>query len=122
MLQGFVVPQLENFPIKFGFGPQVSLRSRTDESVGRTGWGAGAAAVAYGFAGNLSYGAIFGHRWGQDSFSLSTIQPIVFYNTDLLDWSGKAGDRWQMPVGLAVGKTLALDGSYAVDVNLGGIA
>ncbi len=135
MLQGFVVPQLENLPIKFGVGPQVSLRSRTDDVVGGPGWGAGAAAVAFGFAGDLSYGAIFGHHWGEDSFSLSTIQPIVFYNTDLLggsyfgynnsityDWSGKAGDRWQVPVGLTVGKTFALDGGYAVDVNLGGYA
>lgn len=135
MLQGFFVPQLENSPIKFGVGPQVSLRSRTDDVVGGPGWGAGAAAVAFGFAGDLSYGAIVGHHWGEDSFSLSTIQPIVMYNTDLFggsyigynnsityDWAAKAGSRWQVPVGLIVGKTFALDSGYAVDVNLGGYA
>lgn len=133
MLQGFVVPQLENSPIKFGFGPQVSLRSRTDDAVGGPGWGGGLAAVAFGFAGDLSYGGIVGHHWGEDNFNLSTVQPIVFYNTDLLggsyvgynnsityNWTANAGDRWQVPVGLTVGKTFALDGGYAVDVNLGG--
>lgn len=135
MLQGFFVPQLENSPIKFGFGPQVSLRTRTDEAVGGPGWGGGLAAVAFGFAGDVSYGGIVGHHWGEDNFNLSTIQPIVMYNTDFLggsyvgynnsityNWTANAGDRWQVPVGLTVGKTFALEGGYAIDANLGGYA
>lgn len=135
MLQGFIVPQIENAPIKFGFGPQVSLRSRTDDVVGGPGWGAGFAAVAFGFAGNLSYGGIVGHHWGEDNFNLSTLQPIVMYNTEFLggsyigynnsityNWTANAGDRWQVPVGLTVGKTFLLDGGFAVDANLGGYA
>ncbi|WP_420413722.1 hypothetical protein [Roseibium sp.] len=133
ILQGFFVPQIEGLPIKFGVGPQVSLRSRTDSVVGGPGWGAGLAAVAFGFAGDLSYGGIFGHHWGQNSFSLSTIQPIVFYNTQFLggsyfgynnsityDWSAKAGNRWQVPVGLTVGKTFVLESGTAIDANFGG--
>ncbi len=132
MAQGFFVPQLEDFPVKFGFGPQVSLRSRTDDAVGGPGWGAGAAAVFFGFAGDISYGGIFGHHWGQDDFSLSTIQPILMYNTPFLggsyigynnsityDWSARAGNRWQVPVGAVVGKTFAFDSGHAIDVNLG---
>lgn len=135
ILQGFVVPQIENAPIKFGFGPQVSLRSRTDDAVGGPGWGGGLAAVAFGFAGNLSYGGIVGHHWGEDNFNLTTVQPIVFYNTEFLggsyigynnsityNWTANAGDRWQVPVGLTVGKTFLLDGGFAVDANLGGYA
>ena len=133
LLQGFVVPQIENAPIKFGIGPQVSLRSRTDDAVAGPGWGAGLAAVAFGFAGNLSYGGIVGHHWGEDNFNLTTLQPIVFYNTDFLggsyvgynnsvtyNWTGDAGDRWQVPLGLTVGKTFLFDNGFAVDTNIGG--
>jgi hypothetical protein len=72
MLQGFFVPK-SNSSIKFGFGPQVSLRTRTDEVIGGPGWGGGVAGVAFGFAGSLSYGGIIGHHWGQDSFNLTTL-------------------------------------------------
>lgn len=135
MLQGFFVPELDNSPIKFGVGPQVSLRSRTDDVIGGPGWGAGVAGVAFGFAGDLSYGALVGHHWGQDNFNLTTVQPIAMYNTGFLggsyfgynnsityNWTAKAGDRWQVPVGLTVGKTFLLDGGYAIDANLGGYA
>lgn len=131
-LQGFLVPQLDS-SLKFGFGPQVSLRTRTDEVVGGPGWGAGLAAVAFGFAGNLSYGALLGHHWGEDEFNLTSIQPIAMYNLELLggsyvgynntityDWSAKSGDRWQVPLGLTAGKTFVLQGGYALDVSIGG--
>ncbi|QDG77698.1 hypothetical protein [Labrenzia sp. PHM005] len=133
MLQGFFVPQIEGLPIKFGVGPQISLRSRTDSALGGPGWGAGAAAVAFGFVGDLSYGAILGHHWGQDNFNLSTIQPIVYYNTKLFggsyigynnsityNWTADSSDAWQVPVGLTVGKTFALDNGMAIDASLGG--
>ncbi|MEP2703401.1 MAG: hypothetical protein ABJQ71_18560 [Roseibium sp.] len=132
-LQGFFVPQLEGLPFKFGVGPQVSVRSRTDTVVGGPGWGAGAAAVAFGFAGNLSYGAIASHHWGQDNFNLSTLQPIVLYNTEFLggsyfgynnsityNWTAKSSDKWQVPVGLTVGKTFVLENGTAIDANIGG--
>lgn len=131
-LQGFFVPKTES-SIKYGFGPQVSLRTRTDSVLGGPGWGGGLAAVVFGFAGQLAYGGILGHHWGQDSFSLSTIQPIVFYNMKLFggsyigynnsityDWSASGSDAWQVPAGLTVGKTFILRSGYLLDVNLGG--
>ncbi|MXN63859.1 hypothetical protein GR183_02995 [Stappia sp. GBMRC 2046] len=134
MLQGFFVPQTGG-DLKFGFGPQVSLRTRTDEVVGGAGWGAGLAGVVFGFAGDLSYGALIGHHWGQDNFNLTSMQPIVLYNTELFggsyfgynnsityNWTAKAGDRWQVPVGLTAGKTFVFDSGYALDVSLGGYA
>ena len=132
MLQGFIVPETKG-SLKFGFGPQASLRTRTDEVLAGPGWGGGLAAVAFGFAGPVSYGGILGHHWGQDSFSLTTIQPIVFLNTEFLggsyigynnsityDWSAKGSDAWQVPVGLTVGKTFILNSGYMLDINLGG--
>lgn len=132
MAQGFFVPETDG-DIKFGFGPQVSLRTRTDPAVGGPGWGAGIAAVFFGFAGDLSYGALFGHHWGQDNFNLTTLQPIAMYNTDLLggsyigynnsvtySWTAKSGDRWQVPLGLTFGKTFVLNGGYALDASIGG--
>lgn len=53
MLQGFFVPDTDS-GIKFGLGPTISLKTRTDDKVGGPGWGAGAAAVAFGFVGDLS--------------------------------------------------------------------
>jgi len=134
ILQAFFVPETDG-AIKFGFGPQVSLPTRTNSVLAGPGWGGGFAAVAFGFAGNLSYGGIIGHHWGQKSFSVTTIQPIVMYNMDLFggsylgynnsityNWSGKAGSRWQVPVGLTFGKTFVLDGGYAVDASIGAYA
>lgn len=131
-LQGFFVPQTDG-ELKFGLGPQVSLRTRTDEAIGGPGWGAGAAAVVFGFAGDLSYGGIIGHHWGQDGFNLTTVQPIAMYNLELFggsyigynnsityDWSAKAGNRWQVPLGLTAGKTFLFESGYALDISLGG--
>jgi len=131
MLQGFFTPKTES-SIKFGFGPQFSVRTRTDDVAGGPGWGGGLAGVAFGFAGPLSYGVIVGHHWGQESYNLTTVQPIVFYNTELFggsyigynnsityDWSASGSNAWQVPVGLTVGKTFILESGYMIDVNLG---
>lgn len=134
MLQGFFVPQTTG-DIKFGAGPQFSLRTRTDEAVGGPGWGGGLAGVVFGFAGSLAYGGILGHHWGQDDFNLTTIQPIVFYSLELFgesgyyagynnsityDWSAKSGNQWQVPLGATAGKTFLFESGYALDINLGG--
>jgi hypothetical protein len=86
MIQAFIVPQTDG-DIKFGFGPQVSVPTHTDSILAGPGWGIGAAAVAFGFAGDLSYGGILGHHWGENGFSLTTVQPIVMYNMDLFGGS-----------------------------------
>lgn len=119
--------------IKFGIGPQVSLRTRTSDQVGGPGWGLGAAAVLFGVAGNVSYGGIVGHHWGQDGFSLSSVQPLVFYNLQSLpggyvaynntityNWDAPSSDRWQVPLGLSIGRTVPVGSSgHALDLSLG---
>jgi hypothetical protein len=132
VIQNFIVPQ-SDADFKFGFGPQFSLRTRTHEEVGGPGWGAGLAVVGFGFAGDFSYGGIIGHHWGQAGFNMTTIQPMIYYNSPRFvgsylaynnsithDWSASNhGDAWQVPLGLTIGKTFLLDGGNSLDLNLG---
>ena len=131
MAQAFFVPETKG-SLKFGFGPQVSLRTRTDEAVGGPGWGGGAAACVFGFAGPVSYGGIVSQHWGEDDYTRTSLQPIIFYNTDFLggsyvgynnsivyDWEAPADDEWLVPAGLTVGKTFILGGGFMIDVNAG---
>jgi len=131
MAQTFFVPDTK-YDIKFGIGPQVSLRTRTCEATGGPGWGVGFGACVFGFSGALSYGGILSQHWGQDGYNRSSLQPIVFYNMDLFggsyvgysnsivyDWSAPANEGWLVPVGLTAGKTFLLDGGCMVDANAG---
>ncbi len=132
ILQSFITPQT-NADIKWGLGPQVSLRTRTSDQVGGPGWGAGFGAVVFGSAGSLAYGALASHHWGQNDFSLTSMQPIAFYNIAAFggsylgysnsvtyNWNAESGDRWQVPLGLTFGKTFVLGGGYALDASVGG--
>ncbi len=132
MLQSFITPRTDA-DVKWGVGPQVSLRTRTSDQVGGAGWGAGFGAVVFGGVGSLAYGALTSHHWGQDDYSLTTLQPIAFYNLDVFggsyvgysnavtyNWNADSGDRWQVPLGLTVGKTFDVGGGYALDMSLGG--
>lgn len=128
ILQAFYVPKVDG-GIKFGFGPQVSLPTRTSSALAGPGWGIGASAVAFGFAGNLSYGGIVGHHFAESGFSVTTVQPIVLYNTEFLggsyfgynnsityDWKA---DQLTVPLGLTFGKTVVMESGLAVDFFVG---
>lgn len=129
--QLFITPQTSS-SIKFGVGPQVSLRTRTNQRAAGPGWGAGVAGIVFGNAGPLSYGAITHHHWGQDNFSLTSVQPILMYNFESIpglyagynntmtyDWSAAAGNRFQIPLGAMVGKTFPIGDGRALDLSLG---
>jgi hypothetical protein len=129
IVQSFFVPETDS-PIKFGIGPQVSMETRTDSLLAGPGWGGGVSAVAFGFAGDLAYGGIAGHHWG-NKFSVSTIQPIVFYNMELFDgsyigysnsitynWNATSNNGLLAPVGLTFGKTFVGD-AVNIDFNVG---
>ncbi len=131
VLQGFYVPNGQT-GFKFGFGPQVSLKTRSNAALAGPGNGIGFAVVGFGFAGDISYGGILGQLWGDDNFSATTINPIVFYNMDLFggsyvgyantmsyNWKGNSGNKWTVPVGLTFGKTWILDGGFALDTSIG---
>lgn len=130
-LQLFFAPHTEG-KIKYGFGPQMSLRTRTSTTVAGSGWGAGPAFVLFGSVGQLSYGVVANQLWGQDGYSVTAVQPILIYNLPFIpgtyvgynnsinyDWTLSGGDRWQAPVGLMGGYTFALDGGYALDLSVG---
>jgi hypothetical protein len=108
---------------KWGIGPMVSLKTRTDSDLAGAGWGAGPIGVIVGsLTENVSTAIIGGHLWGdEDGFSTSLLQPMFFYNiptapgweiqynnTITYDWNAEAGNRWTVPLGLGVGKTIML--------------
>jgi len=133
ILQIFYKPNLGSDPGAFavGFGPQVSAPTQTN-MIGGPEWGAGPVLVGFGSAGNLNYGGVVGHLWGQNSFSLSTINAIVLYNTELFggsyfgynnnifyDWNARSKSRLTLPLGLTGGKAFILDDGGVIDAQIG---
>ncbi|MCA0905702.1 hypothetical protein LCM27_04760 [Ruegeria marisrubri] len=131
IVQAFFSPKSES-DLKFGIGPQVSLRTRTGDELAGPGWGGGVSAVVTGFSGRWSYAAIVGQHWGQQGYSVATINPVLIYNSDLLggsyigysnsltyNWKASSGNRWQIPLGLTAGKTFPLDNGSAIDLSMG---
>jgi len=137
ILQAFYIPSNQKGPITFAIGPQLSVATHTEDETQSSGWGGGIAAAGFGFAGKLSYGALVNHLWGEDDFSTTTVQPIVFYNLKspgigdwfvgynnsiTFDWAADSGDAWTVPVGAAVGKTFFLPSKQAATLKVGGYA
>jgi len=104
--QFFFAPKT-NSSWKFGFGPQLSWKTRTDERVGGPGWGAGAAAVVVGnLTEQLSVAPLVNHLCSYDGdFSTTSFQPNLNYNLPFLpgaylsyngsiaaDWKAHSGD------------------------------
>ncbi|TCL00350.1 hypothetical protein BXY66_2991 [Shimia isoporae] len=135
VLQAFYVPGNQT-GFKFGFGPQISLKTRTHESIAGLGNAIGAAAVGFGFAGNWSYGGIVSHMVNEQNTSVTSFQPIVFYNLpsaegvyvgynntiSYTDNGPAATNGWNVPVGVSIGKTMVQGNGGAVDASIGAYA
>ena len=117
---------------KWGAGPQVSLDTSTSARVAGAGWGVGVAGVIFGGAGNFAIGGVFGYHWGEDDFEVGTVQPIVLYNfpskpgmylgyNNTVTYNPKAssGNKWQVPLGLTLGRTLLLGSGDGLDLSVG---
>ena len=117
---------------KWGIGPQVSLDTSTSDRVAGPGRGYGAAGVIFGGVGNFAIGAVGMYHWGEDSFEVGTIQPIIMYNfpnapgyylgyNNAITYNPKAtsGNEWQVPVGLTFGRTSLLGNGDGLDLSLG---
>ncbi|MCB1858100.1 MAG: hypothetical protein KDI63_07505 [Gammaproteobacteria bacterium] len=118
----------------WGLGPQVSLRTEAPSRQSSPVSGAGLVGMAFGSNDRFAYGGIAGHHWGGDSYSMTTLQPIVFYNIDASPgayvgyrntisyrWNANSGDRWQIPLGLTLGRSISLgNNGQTLDVSLGG--
>ncbi|MEM1194707.1 MAG: hypothetical protein AAGH57_01265 [Pseudomonadota bacterium] len=135
VVQALYVPGGQDGLIRFGIGPQVSLATHTQSSAQSGGWGGGIAGGAFGFAGPLAFGGIANHLWGEDGYSTTTVQPIVYYNLETpgigpwffgynapitYDWDAEDGDAWEIPVGATVGKTVVLPSRDSLQFAVGG--
>ena len=131
--QFFFSPKSDS-PWKWGVGPMVSLKTRTNERLAGPGWGGGAVGVLTGsLTEDISASFIGGHLWGQESgFSTSFLQPMMFYNvpgapgwavgfnnTIAYDWNATSGNEWTVPLGVTIGKTFDLGGGHGLDINCG---
>ena len=132
VVQSFIAPKTES-AIKWGLGPQVSLRTRTDDQVGGPGWGGGLAGVVVASKGPWSFAGIANNLWGEDGFNTLSLMPMLYYNfesvpgafvaynnTIAYDWSASSGNQWTVPVGLHVGRAFTLGGGYGLELSLGG--
>lgn len=130
LIQAFYVPEVEPGTFKLGYGLQASFDTSEDGFEG-PGNGLGVALVGFQFVGDLAYGGVVGHLWGEDDFSVTTLQPILFYNLDDFLGGSYIGysntwsynwdtDDWTIPVGATFGKTFLVgDSGHAVDFNMG---
>ena len=130
-LQLFISPKSDS-AWKWGIGPQVSLATNTSDRTKGPGWGAGIAGVIVGGAGNWGFSAIALYHKGEDDFENVGIQPMIFYNfpnhpglvlgyNNMITYNvnGDSGQKWNIPLGLTLSKTWALDSGNGFDAGIG---
>lgn len=131
IVQYFFSPKSDG-SIKWGIGPQVSLKTQTSDRTAGPGWGGGLAGVIFGGGGQWSIGAVVMQHWG-DNFSNATVQPIVLYmfksmpgayigynNSMTYNWKAEnSSDAFTLPLGLTFGKTLLLESGDFIDLSVG---
>jgi hypothetical protein len=131
IVQYFFSPKSES-GIKWGIGPQVSLKTRTSDRQAGPGWGGGLAAIVFGGVGNWALGAIGMQHWGEDDYSVGTLQIIAMYNFEskpgmylgynnamTFNWEASSDNRVTVPLGLTFGKTMPLSGGAGLDLSVG---
>ena len=131
ILQYFVSPKTKG-SVKWGIGPQISLKTRTSDRQAGPGWGGGLAGVVFGGVGNWSLGAVAFQHWGtEDNFNMASLQPIVIYNLEsipaayigynnalIYNWEADS-NKLTLPVGLTIGRTLLLSNGDGLDLSIG---
>ena len=130
--QFFFSPKTEG-AWKWGGGPMVSWRTRTDSKLAGAGWGAGPVLILVGGAGDFGFAFIGGQMWGFDgNFSTAMFQPMIFYNVPTVpglaisynnqwayNWQATSGNEFTLPLGLGVSKTFAFPSGNALDLGVG---
>ena len=120
---------------KWGIGPQMTLKTRTDGRLAGPGWGGGLVGILTNgqVVPNLSTTVIVAQTLsGDGDFNTTTIQPQMFYNfpslpgwfvsytgTIAADWEASSSNRWTVPLGLNIGRTLALGSGHGLDMMTG---
>jgi hypothetical protein len=131
LVQFFFSPKTDG-SLKWGIGPQVSLKTHTSDRAAGAGWGGGLAGVVFGASGQWSYGAIAMQLWGEDNFSIFTLQPIAIYllksvpgayigynNSLTYNWKADSDDAWAVPLGLTFGKAVVFESGDFMDLSVG---
>jgi len=131
ILQYFFAPK-SNASVKWGIGPQVSLRTHTSSRQAGPGWGGGLAGVLFGSINDWALGAIVMQHWGEDSFSVGTLQVTALYNFPnapgayigynnaiTINWDASSGDKVTLPLGVTAGRTLLLGNGDGLDLSAG---
>ena len=132
ILQTFFSPKTKA-GVKWGIGPQVSLKTRTSDRQAGPGWGAGVAAVVFGGVGNWALGAVAFQHWGEeDNFNVASVQPIINFNLEsipaaYIGYNNSITYNWEadskkltLPLGLTVGRTFLLSNGDGLDLSIGG--
>ena len=133
MLQLFFAPHVKS-AWKWGLGPMFSLATHTDEAFKGADWGAGAAGVLVGnITPDISFAGIIGNMWGDSgNFNTLTLQPMLYYNIPSMpgtaiaynalisaDWEASASNRWTVPLGLTISKTLDMGSGHGMELSAG---
>jgi len=134
ILQTFFSPKTKA-AVKWGIGPQVSLKTRTSDRQAGPGWGAGVAGVVFGGFGNWALGMVAFQHWGQeDNFNMASFQPIINYNLEsipaaYIGYNNSITYNWDadskkltLPLGLTVGRTFLLSSGDGLDLSIGAYA
>ena len=117
---------------KWGFGPQVSLRTRSSDRQAGPGWGVGAVGVVFGGAGNWALGAIGMQHWGEENYNVGTLQIIAMYNFEskpglylgynnamTFNWEATSDNTLTLPLGATFGKTMPVGDGAGLDLSIG---
>ena len=121
----------------WGFGAIAQLDTATNDRLGQGVWGLGPTAVALKITGPWVFGALANNVWsvseeaGRPSVNQFLLQPFVNYNFPdapgrylsfspivTADWKAESGQRWTVPLGLALGQ-IAKVGGQALNLQAG---
>ena len=132
ILQLFFTPHMPG-GWKVGVGPQVSFKTRTNGSLGGPDWGAGVVGILVGSpTPETSLAIILGNHWSFDStFSTLMLHTMFFYNIGdtgaffaynamiTADWKATRRNTWTVPLGISVGRTIAVREVHGFDIMVG---
>ena len=119
---------------KWGLGPMVSWRTRSNPRLAGAGWGGGPIGVLVGnLSDKVSSAFVAGNLWGQNGFNTAILNPMIFYNLDsvpgmaisysntiVYDWSADSKNALTVPLGLGVSRTFGLANGSGLDI-IGGV-
>ncbi|MBS7792352.1 hypothetical protein KTR66_20335 [Roseococcus sp. SDR] len=132
----FLSPARQTAGIGWGAGILVQAPTVTEPALGSRVWGAGPSGIALTMRGPWVVGTLLNNVWSfgggpQDAYNTFTFQPLINYNfahspgtylsTQPLitaDWLAPPGQRWTVPVGLALGQVFRVHGQ-PMNANLG---